>query len=167
MTTKTRKFGGKTLLFLMAFYLLLGGIILPQLQKVTFDENNPPPPYFPVVVGGDNLHPSVWDYTKANESHYNLITKEAEFEEYPINFSLKVQSNGIYELQAKTSLYTQYHYYSIDGSNKAVPISARLDGLIIWIWSLVCLIGMTVLIIVVKLIYLGWKKYQNRYEDDD
>lgn len=167
MTEKKRAFGGKTLLFLMVFYLLLGSVILPYWQQITYDDKTPPPPDFPVVVGGGHMAPLVQSYARVNaDSHYSLMTEDANFEEYPINFSLKTSSDGIYQLQAKTGIHTYYYHYKIDENHQAVPISIKLRGRIIWIWSLICLFAVTVLLIVTKLIYLSWQKYQNRYDDE-
>lgn len=167
MTTKKRKFGGKTLAFLMVFYLLLGSVVFPYLNRTTYDDNNPPPPSFPVVVGGGHFAPLTWDYADINERrHYALMREEVEFEESLAHISLKVLSSDTYELQAKTEIYTIYYRYKINEDHTVTPLSAELKGLIIWIWALVYLVAMTILIAVGQLIWIAWKKYQNRHEEE-
>lgn len=152
-----------TLIGLLFFFLLMGGMVLPRWHTHVFNDKNPAPKPFPVATRlfDDQTVPHIilYDDFDLKGDITRPWEQNAQFPHQHFDAELNVAHNHVYELKFKTKLYQAVYRYRFDEKNqKIIPLSHQLTGWFMWLDALIHTIVATVLITLVQWFRLKWKQ---------
>lgn len=162
---KNKSFQIITLIGLLLFFLLMGGVLLPYWHTHTFHDKNPPPKPFPIAIRAfdDQTVPyiTLYDDFDFKGSSERVWEQNARFPHQHFDAELNVAHNHVYELKFKTTHYQAIYRYRFDENNqKIIPLSHKLTGRFIWIDALIYSVVVAVLVTLAQWLRLKWKTKQ-------